>query len=139
MKELFIEEKAELYDKAINIAETLYKEAEPMSDCNVIIKTIFPEFKELRGERIRNALIKYFTEGSEYLCLIPYNKEQCVAWLEDQGEKKSVEWSRDDEVGLGDALWAIKQASTIAKDKNDMSNLWYAEKWLKSLKQRIGE
>lgn len=47
-------------------------------------------------------------------------------------------WTEEDEVGIGDALWAIKQARTIAKDENDMGNLWYAERWLKSLKQRIG-
>ena len=48
-------------------------------------------------------------------------------------------WSEEDENGLGDALWAIKQARTIAKDENEMGGLWYAEKWLKSLKERIGE
>ena len=47
-------------------------------------------------------------------------------------------WSEEDEVGLGDALWAIEQAKTIAKDENDMGNFWYAERWLKSIKQRIG-
>lgn len=49
---------------------------------------------------------------------------------------KSV-WSEEDEIGLGDTLWAIKQARTIAKDENDMGNLWYAENWLKSIKSRI--
>lgn len=46
-------------------------------------------------------------------------------------------WSEEDENGLGDALWAIKQARTIAKDENDMGNLWCAECWLKSLKDRV--
>ena len=64
--------------------------------------------------------------------------EEIQEWLEKQGEKKSSTWSKDDEAGLCDALWAIKQATNIAKDENDMGNLWYAEDWLKSLKQRIG-
>lgn len=48
-------------------------------------------------------------------------------------EQKPV-WSEEDEIGLGDALWAIEQAKTITKDENDMGNLWYAEHWLKSFK-----
>ena len=50
---------------------------------------------------------------------------------------KPTAWSEEDEVGLGDAMWAIEQAKTIAKNENDMGNLWYAETWLKSLKERI--
>ena len=52
-------------------------------------------------------------------------------------EQPKQEWSEEDEAGLNDALWAIKQARTIAKDENDMGNLWYAEDWLKSLKDRV--
>lgn len=46
-------------------------------------------------------------------------------------------WSEEDEAALGDTLWAIKQARTIAKDENDMGNLWYAERWIKSIKERV--
>ena len=46
-------------------------------------------------------------------------------------------WSEEDKNGLDDTLWAIKQARTIAKDENDMGNLWYAERWIKSLKDRV--
>ena len=46
-------------------------------------------------------------------------------------------WSEEDEVGLADALWCCKQASNIAKDENDMGNIWYAENWLKSLEDKI--
>ena len=59
----------------------------------------------------------------------------------DKKELKKIEqkpaWSEEDEVGLGDALWAIEQARTIAKDENNMGSLWYAEWWLKSLKDRV--
>ena len=46
-------------------------------------------------------------------------------------------WNGEDEAGFGNALWAIKQARSIAKDGNDMGNLWYAERWLKSIKDRV--
>ena len=80
----------------------------------------------------------YFCEKDGYLRLDPYHLIKvcdCENWQNYFRPYigKSV-WSEEDETGLGDALWAIKQARTIAKDENDMGNLWYAEKWLKSLR-----
>ena len=77
------EEKARAYDKAIERANELYDEHE-----RDIALLIFPELKESKDERIRKELIKYFTKGKEYLSLIPYSKDECIAWLEKQGEKK---------------------------------------------------
>ena len=51
--------------------------------------------------------------------------------------KQNTAWSEEDEAALGDALWCCKQAASIAKDENDMGNVWYAETWLKSLKNRV--
>lgn len=45
--------------------------------------------------------------------------------------------NKEDEIALQDALWCCKQAASIAKDENEMGNVWYAEKWLKSLKERM--
>jgi hypothetical protein len=53
------------------------------------------------------------------------------------GIKQDDAWSEEDEVALCDALWCCKQAASIAKDENDMGNVWYAEHWLKSLKERV--
>lgn len=69
-------------------------------------------------------------------------KEAGYEWDVEKKELKDIKeqnpaWSEDDEKGLGDALYAIQQARTIAKDENDMGNLWYAENWLKSLKERM--
>jgi hypothetical protein len=65
-------------------------------------------------------------------------RDEMLKEFEKQGEQKPA-WSEKDDIGLCDALWAIQQAKTIAKDENDMGNLWYAERWLKSVKERIGE
>lgn len=83
----------------------------------------------------------YFCEKDGYLRLDPYHLIKvcdCENWQSYFRPYigKSV-WSEEDEIGLGDTLWAIKQARTIAKDENDMGNLWYAENWLKSIKSRI--
>ena len=60
-----------------------------------VAEYIFPELKENEDEKIRKALIKYFSEGREYLSLIPYNKEECVSWLEKQVTpqvRTGIEW-----------------------------------------------
>lgn len=87
------EQKAKAYDKAIKVATALYKASEPMSGCNVIIETIFPELKESEDEKIRKALIRYFTLSDEHAyneaCGVSYR--DIVAWLEKQGEQKPTD------------------------------------------------
>ncbi len=84
-----LEKKARAYDEAIRKAAALYKASEPMSGCNVIIETLFPELKESEDEMIRKELLEH--------CKIlakPYiqtgNKcpqiQSWIAWLERQGE-----------------------------------------------------
>ena len=131
MKELSIEQKAKAYDKAIERAK--------QHCADYVVETIFPELKESEDERIRRALIDCLQYMKVNYCIPSrYTSKQYdtwIAWLEKQGKQKSA-WSEEDEVGLGDAMWAIEQARTIAKDENDMGNLWCAERWLKSIKDR---
>ena len=82
--------------------------------------------------------VSFYSNGTTGLPDFNISKD-CMLFLYDiekQGEKNPA-WSEEDEVGLGDALLAIKQARTVAKDENDMGNLWYAERWLKSLKGKV--
>ena len=85
-----IEEKANAYDEAIGKAAALYKASEPMSGCNVIIETLFPELAESKDEKIRKAIICGMTalknQGKETFASVPIN--DCIAWLEKQGEQK---------------------------------------------------
>jgi len=92
MKELSIEEKAKAYDEALEKAKALYKTAEPMSGCNVILETLFPELKESEDEKMRKTLIAYLKKFSETDSLEPaeINLKKYIAWLEKQGEQKSV-------------------------------------------------
>ena len=89
MKELSIEEKAKAYDMALERARQLcdYPTTKPfISD----LQDLFPELKESEDERIRKALIKYFTLSDEHAydeaCGVSYR--DIVAWLEKQGEQK---------------------------------------------------
>lgn len=91
-----------------------------------IVERAFDECYDGIIKEIKNG--KYFFENGDCVDIKEQNLWQLV-------EQKPA-WSEEDENGLGDALWAIQQARTIAKDENDMGNLWYAENWIKSLKER---
>ena len=88
IKELSTEQKADRYVEAIKKAESLYKAAEPMSGCNVIIETLFPELKESEDERISKEII-YFLSRNTFQFGEEIDKyHSWVAWLEKQVTKK---------------------------------------------------
>ena len=101
MKELSIEEKARAYDEAIKKAAALYKASEPMSGCNVIIETLFPELAESEDEKVRKELIKHLKELSDWKEdeVIPVKNpsyyRQWISWLEKQAERKTPQWMID--------------------------------------------
>ena len=87
------EEKAKAYDEAIGKAAALYKASEPMSGCNIIIETLFPELKESEDERIRKELLEhcknqaepYIQTGNEYPQI-----QSWITWLKKQGNKDKL-------------------------------------------------
>jgi len=81
----------EKYEQALEKAAALYKASEPMSGCNVIIETLFPELKESEDERIRKALIDYFNDFTlpTFEGLEP---KKILAWLEKQGDANKEYW-----------------------------------------------
>ena len=110
MKELSIKEKAQRYDEAIKKAEALYKAAEPMSGCNVIIETLFPELREPEDERIRKWLIYYFKEVCDNVS--EKEKKGILAWLEKQGEQKPAA-KVEPTFEVGDKIQYLKGCGTI--------------------------
>ena len=110
------------------------KIANSKCDFETAMRVLIPELKESEDEMIREQILDYFmakkvNESQPVL-------DSWIAWLEKQGEHKPA-WSEEDEIGCCDAMWAIEQARTIAKNENEMGNLWYAERWLKSIKERV--
>ncbi|MDD6017166.1 MAG: hypothetical protein PUC18_12990 [Prevotellaceae bacterium] len=107
-------------------------------DIRTTVYSIFPELKKLEDEKIRKELIDaiqgLWENDALPMPLSVKRKDNWLAWLEKQ---KPDEWSEEDEIALGDALWCCKQAASIAKNENDMGNVWYAETWLKNLKERV--
>lgn len=80
-----VKEKAEAYDKV--------REKIAVRFGTNVAEEIFSEFEDSEDEQIKKALIKYFSEGREYLSIIPYNKEECIAWLEKV--QKPAEWNEE--------------------------------------------
>ena len=97
MKELSKEEKAQAYDKAVEIISDYYQKikyssiSSASSDREVLEKA-FPQLKESEDEKIRKHLFEYFKERKEAGDIdetwygISYDK--ILSWLEKQGEPK---------------------------------------------------
>ena len=131
MKELTIEEKVKRYDEAIKKAAALYKASEPMSGCNVIIETLFPELVESEGEKIRKWCISHFKEcinvikdNDEYK---EYLSNKVLAWLERQGEHANFR----NKIQVGDkvtrneagVLVNLSQLNRVAKPEENKGNI----------------
>ena len=129
MKELSIEEKAKLYDKAIAHARSLLKTIGNATLGNLVLKnefkTMFPVLEESEDEMIRNALITYHSSTGSIHALDKFTSKEICVWLEKQGEKdlvtcpicgweikkqgeqKPSEWHREDEQNLNACLGYI--------------------------------
>lgn len=72
------------------------------------LETLIPEL-EKNDENLRKTLIKLFTEdpGQQYG---GYTKEKILAWLEKQGEQKSV-WGEEDECRFNNLIRLIENSS----------------------------
>lgn len=120
--------------------EKLYKEAlnkakEELQCCGTLecdaarqIFRFFPELKESEDERIRNFLIDFikvcvWTEKKDQGWPL---KEECINWLEKQGEQKST-LSKDDKEMLESIITCADRDLFIHKEQID---------WLKSLRHK---
>ena len=103
MKELSIEQKARAYDEALERARKIHKYSSDLAEIKRM-EYIFSELHESDDEKIRKALIKYFSIGANSNATT-YNIEdkKILAWLEKQGQKPA-EWHREDEQNLNACL-----------------------------------
>lgn len=93
MKELSVEKKAARYDEAIKKVNDYYEgKTKLYSDVDKTLDYLFPELKENEDEKIRKYLIKYFEaskdELSEGFRWNGITIEECISWLEKQGQVK---------------------------------------------------
>ena len=95
MKELSIEEKAKRYDSAIEKFDVILN-LNTVKESGTIfaddVRKIFPELAELNDEKIRKALVKYFTSkitNPDYeIYGVPF--KEVLAWLEKQSSDISL-------------------------------------------------
>ena len=91
MKEISIQEKAQLYDEAIERAKK-WRNAPNIDKIpiygNRIIEEIFPELKEIENERIKTAILNHLKKmwGNSQDDVCGVHVEDAIAWLEKQGE-----------------------------------------------------
>ena len=122
MKELSIEEKAKLYDEALNRAKKWHNA--PNSDkiptyANRVIEEIFPELNGSEEERIRKTIIRFFkdnypNETQMYEGSVTVGK--AIDWLEKQGEKDYT-LSKED-------VQALNRISAILVEASEVKNWW---------------
>lgn len=112
MKDLSIEQKAKRYDEAIEKAEKWHNA--PNVDKiptfgNRIIEDIFPELYESEDERIRKTLrkriIRYDPNNEILIKEEGISQKQFLAWLEKQGEQKSMKVYRVENEAEQKGLW----------------------------------
>ena len=78
-------EKAKAYDEAIERAKKWRNISNPIY-CNIITEEIFPELKEDDTERVRKNCI-HFLELQKQHHAATFEIEECIDWLEKQGEQ----------------------------------------------------
>lgn len=93
------EEKAKAYDEALKQAEVLHKLADETKHTNtkMALEKLFPQLVESEDERIRKALLKYFSEPIEHesdawLFEFGIENKDVIAYLEKQKEQKPTEY-----------------------------------------------
>ena len=136
-----------LYEEALERARDI-RSGNPQSDtANFVCKEIFPELAESEDERIKNFLIDFIKVCGWSDKQFP-PREDCIAWLEKQGEQKPVgyihhidkdgnytiepiekkpSWSEEDERMLGKCIDAASGYYSL-NDKEQM------KEWLEQLK-----
>lgn len=96
MKELSINEKAKAYDEALKKASAAHKDED--RHLKATLERIFPELKEGDDERIKKNCI-HFLELQKQHHAATFEIEECIDWLEKQGEQLADKSEQRFEVG----------------------------------------
>lgn len=81
-----VKEKAERYDKALEIARQYWNNRAMPIGTNFQLTRMFPELIESEDERIRNEMLQIAKESEDsfYMVMTPNKRERLIAWLEKQ-------------------------------------------------------
>ena len=112
-RELSMKEKAEAYDRALEIAKAWHK-LDNNDLSNTDLETLFPELKESEDEKIRKELIDFFQDWHKIKpSRLSVNVSDILAWLEKQGEESNDK--NEPKFKVGD--WVV----------NKLGNIWHID------------
>ena len=139
MKQLSIEEKAKRYDQALGKARRYYDEYKTRDNILYVedMEEMFPELKESEDEKIKKGIVKYLEQsqfGEEHYCVDDDIVREYIAWIEKQGEKKSIDkkdWTKNDSRILYNVKAYIGYAAGQRGVKDELFK--EANEWLNSL------
>jgi len=132
-------QKAEAYDRALELAKSFYEGPDLIWDYGDL-ERLFPELKQSEDEKIRKELIEHVKDQQSSFISAPdcrdkYEEEEnnkynsWLAWLDKQG-KQRFDWSEEDEEHYKACLQYFDEV------KPDM--VYYKDyQWLKSLKDHV--
>lgn len=129
MKELSIEEKAKRFDEAFGKAKKYHKDCIQRGNLWFVedMEDMFPELKESDDERVSKEISTYISNVLNNVTQLTPRTNQVdewLSWLKKQGERKSAEWTEDDEIKV--------------KAMCEEGNLKPSERvWLKYLRYRV--
>ncbi len=132
-KELSIEEKAERYNKALEIAKGFYKGYKQRGNQLYAddLEIIFPELKEDKSERIRKVIYGWICTQPSQDFDNGFSKEEMLAWVENIGKPKTL-WTENDRIMAFTLQRDVDQMTYISKEgKNERLN------WLNSLEEKF--
>lgn len=124
MKELSIEEKAKAYDKALKVANK-YKDTHIMFPS--IKKEMFPELAESEDERIRKTLLGYFKDQDAQYTFRGLINQEVIAWLEKQGEHKSIDDVAKEVTKNKDATISFLKSAGIMNENGELADEYKIE------------
>ena len=128
MKQLSIEEKAKRYNEAIKRAKELLEIGVKDTRDKGVVLSFFPELKESEDEKMRKSIIYALRNGGFY---DNDKTDEAIAWLEKQGEHKSIWHNEDEEPQRGSLILLIMQSGTpvVAKIVEPNHTFTHGERW----------
>ena len=93
------------------------------------LETLIPELKESEDEKIRKEILEFVE-----IMANSKSSKKWIAWLEEQAEQKSTEWSEEDDAYKELAICAV---ANFYDEENPLNKC--IVNWLKSLKDKIKE
>ena len=120
MKELSIKEKAKRYDEAIERAKNFIENGDESE--RTIAESIFAGLMEVsEDERIRKKLVQFFKEKDEEDFEEWVPKAKVLAWLEKQGEQKTVDEIAKEVCKNKESATAFLKSAGIMNEKGELA------------------